>query len=196
MRPAPRNGEILARDRTLSLDKALLGWPFVGMPLMVLLGHSVRDGATPVDGWFQRGTGGALNSLVLLTDAGTAKTMLAAAVVVAVARRLWALVPMIIGVPLVAVLATEVLKPWFGRMKGTDLAYPSGHTTVMIVVIGMLVLAVGVRRWVLLAAAVFAVLGIVGQSVTYHYFTDAMGSVLLGSSLVCLTAGLMRRLRL
>ena len=31
------------------IDRALVGWPFVGMPLMVLLGLGVRHGATPVD---------------------------------------------------------------------------------------------------------------------------------------------------
>lgn len=164
------------------------------MPLMVLLGLGVRDGATPVDGWFQQGGGPPLGWLLLFTDAGTAKAMLIVALLVAMARRLWALVPIIVAVPVLAVLATDTLKPWFGRMKGDALAYPSGHTTVMIVVLGMLVLAVGVRTWVLAAAAVFAMLGIIGQAVTYHYFTDAIGSVLLGTSLVCIAAVLVRRL--
>lgn len=165
------------------------------MPLMVLLGLSVRNGATPVDGWFQQGYGGPLNWLLVFTDVGTAKVMLVLAVGVALARRLWALVPVIIGVPVLAVLATQMLKPWFGRMKGEALAYPSGHTTVMVVVLGMLVLAIGARWWVLTAAAVFAALGIIGQAVTYHYFTDAMGSVLLGTSLVCITAVAVRTAR-
>ncbi len=163
------------------------------MPLMVLLGLGVRNGATPVDGWFQQGGGSPLGWLLMFTDAGTAKTLMIVAMTVAVARRLWALVPLIVAVPLLAVLATQTLKPWFGRMKGDALAYPSGHTTVMIVVLGMLVLAVGVRTWVLAAAAVFAGLGIVGQAVTYHYFTDAVGSVLLGTSLVCVAALILRR---
>ena len=160
---------------------------------MVLLGMGVRSGATPVDGWFQQGGGSPLGWLLMFTDAGTATTLMIVAMIVAVARRLWALVPLIVAVPLLAVLATQTLKPWFGRMKGDALAYPSGHTTVMIVVLGMLVLAVGVRTWVLLAAAAFAGLGIVGQAVTYHYFTDAVGSVLLGTSLVCVAALILRR---
>lgn len=166
----------------------LLGWPIVGMPLMVLLGLGVRTGATPIDGWFQRGYGGPLERLLVLTDAGTAQAILGAALVVALARRLWALVPMIVVVPLLAVLATDTLKPLFGRFKGDALAYPSGHTTVMVVVLGLLVLAVGVRWWLILTAVVFAMLGIVGQAVTYHYFTDAVGAVLLGTSLVCAAA--------
>lgn len=174
------------------LDRALLGWPAVGMPLMVLLGLRVRDGATPVDAWMQQVHAGSLNWLQLFTDAQTSQVLLIAAVAVSLWRRLWALVPVIVVVPLVAVAATGVLKPLFGRFKGEALTYPSGHTTVMVVVLGMLILAIGVRGWLMWAAAVFAVLGIVGQAVTYHYFTDAVGAVLLGSSLVCLAAAALR----
>jgi hypothetical protein len=56
----------------------------------------------------------------------------------------------------------------------------------------MLAPAVGLRIWVLVAAAG---LGIVGQAVTCHYFTDAIGSVLLGTSLVCMAALILRRSR-
>jgi hypothetical protein len=45
------------------------------------------------------------------------------------------------------------------------------------------------------AAVAFAALGILGQAVTYHYFTDAVGSVLLGTSLVCVAAVVFRSLR-
>ena len=110
-------------------------------------------------------------------------------------RRMWALVPVIVVVPIVAVWAARALKPIFGRLKDEGLAYPSGHTTAMVAVLGMLILAIGVRRWLLWAAAVFAGLGILGQAVTYHYFTDAVGALLLGTSLVCLTAAGLRRLR-
>jgi len=69
---------------------------------------------------------------------------------------------------------------------------PSGHTTLMVVLLGMLILAVGVRRWLVWAAVLFAVLGIIGQAVTYHYLTDTVGSVLLGTSLVCLAVATLR----
>jgi hypothetical protein len=45
------------------------------------------------------------------------------------------------------------------------------------------------------AAVAFAALGILGQASTYHYFTDAVGSVLLGTSLVCVAAVILRTLR-
>jgi hypothetical protein len=40
---------------------------------------------------------------------------------------------------------------------------------------------------VILAAAV-TLLGMVGQGVTYHYFTDTVGALLLGSAVVCVVA--------
>jgi len=152
----------------------------------------VRGGATPVDAWFQQGRGGPLSSLLLFTDYRTAQALLAAAVAVSIYRRLWSLVPLIVVVPLIGVAATEALKPMFGRMKEQGLAYPSGHTTVMVVLLGMLVLAVGARRWLVWAAVAFAALGILGQACTYHHFTDALGSVLLGTSLVCIAAVILR----
>lgn len=170
----------------------LLGWPSVGMPLMVLLGLGVRDGATPVDTWMQRAQGGPLGWLLFFTDYRTAQALMVAGVVVALARRLWVLVPAVVLAPFLAAQATAILKPWFGRLKGDGLAYPSGHTTVMVVVLGMLILAAGSRRWLLWVAAAFAALGIIGQAVTYHYLTDTVGAVLLGTSLVCLTAVALR----
>lgn len=163
---------------------------------MVLLGLGVRDGATPVDAWMQQARGGPLGSLLLLTDYRTVQALLLTAVAVSLYRRMWALVPVIVVVPIVAVWAARALKPIFGRLKDEGLAYPSGHTAAMVAVLGMLILAIGVRRWLLWAVAVFAALGILGQSVTYHYFTDAVGALLLGTSLVCLTAAGLRRLRL
>lgn len=173
-------------------DRALLGWPAVGLPLMVLLGMDVRDGATPIDAWMQQAHGGPLGSLLFFTDYRTAQTLLAATVAVALFRRLWILVPLALATPLTGVLSAEALKPLFGRFKGDALAYPSGHTTVMVVALGMLILAAGARRWLIWAAIAFAALGIIGQATTYHYFTDAIGAVLLGTSIVCLVAVVLR----
>lgn len=170
-----------------------MGWPFVGMPLMVLLGLGVRDGATPVDGFFQQANGGPLHSLLFFTDPRTVSAVMLGSLAVAVFRRLWALLPLIVLAPYLGVWASQVLKPLFGRMKGDALAYPSGHTTLMVVALGMLLLAVGARRWALVAVGVFAGLGILGQATAYHYFTDSVGSLLLGTSLVCLAAAVLRR---
>jgi hypothetical protein len=162
------------------------------MPLMVLLGLGVRGGATPVDAWLQQAHGGPLSSLLVFTDHRTAQALLVGAVAVSLYRRLWSLVPLIVVVPMIGLAASSLLKPVFGRMKEQGLAYPSGHTTVMVIVLGMVILAAGARRWLLWAAAAFAALGILGQSVTYHYFTDGVGALLLGTSLVCLAAAGLR----
>jgi membrane-associated phospholipid phosphatase len=159
---------------------------------MVLLGMGVRDGATPVDAWMQQARGGPLGSLLFFTDDRTAQTLLATTVAVALLRKLWVLVPLALVTPALGVLSAETLKPLFGRFKGEALAYPSGHTTVMVVALGMLILAAGARRWLVWLAIAFAALGILGQAVTYHYFTDAMGAVLLGTSIVCLAAFVLR----
>lgn len=159
---------------------------------MVLLGLGVRGGETPMDTWLQQAGGGPLGWLLFFTDYRTAQVLVLAGVVVATLRRLWALAPLIVLVPYLGAEFARALKPLFGRLKGEGLAYPSGHTTVMIVVLGMLLLASGRRRWLVWGAVVFAALGIIGQAVTYHYFTDAVGALLLGSSLVCLTAVALR----
>ena len=169
-----------------------MGWPSVGMPLMVLLGLGVRSGATPVDAWMQQARGGPLTWLLFFTDFRTAQALMLAGVVVALYRRVWVLVPAVILAPYLGAELVRVLKPLFGRFKEDGLAYPSGHTTVMVVVLGMLILAAGLRRWLMWIAAGFVTLGIIGQAVTYHYFTDAVGAVLLGTSLVCLTAAAVR----
>ena len=163
--------------------------------MMVALGVGVRNGATTIDGFFQQARNSPLGWLLFFTDYRTAYTLAAVAVLTALYRRIWALVPLIGVVPYLAVHVTEVLKPWFGRMKEQGLAYPSGHTTMIIAVLGMLVLASGARRWVVAAAVVFAGLGMLGQAVTYHYFTDTLGGLLLSTSLVCPAAVVLRRLR-
>ena len=53
-----------------------MGWPLVGMPLMVLLGLGVRDGATPLDGFFQQAHGGPLNWMLFFTDVRSSKMLL------------------------------------------------------------------------------------------------------------------------
>ena len=46
---------------------------------------------------------------------------------------------------------------------------------------GMLVLVAGGALWAVILAAVVSLLAMLGQGVTYHYFTDTVGAVLLGT---------------
>lgn len=163
------------------------------MPLVLSLGFAVGDGSTPVDDWFQRARGSALGALLFFTDFRTMSLVLLGAVAVALSGRRWVLAIVMMVSPVAAVWIARGLKHLFDRQKEGALAYPSGHTTLMVVVLGMVVLVLGARWWVLAGAAVWAVLGVLGQAVSYHYFTDAVGAVLLGTSVVCIAAVIVRR---
>jgi membrane-associated phospholipid phosphatase len=90
--------------------------------------------------------------------------------------------------PAVAIALVQLLKPLFDRRSDGALAYPSGHTTTMVVVIGMVVLVARCALWAVLVAVAYCLLGMIGQGVTYHYFTDTIGGVLLGTAIVCVAA--------
>ncbi len=53
---------------------------------------------------------------------------------------------------------------------------------------GMLVLVAGSAMWAVVLAGTVTLLGMVGQAVTYHYFTDTVGALLLGTAVVCVAA--------
>ena len=173
------------------MTQALKWWPAVALPLMVVLGLAVGDRSTSIDDWFNRNGWAAhpvLGRLLFFTEPLLLQLLLVAAVGLALYRRRWRLAAVVALTPLAGVVAVRVLKRLFGREREGALAYPSGHVTVMMTVLGVVVLVWGARRWLLLVAAVFAGLGTAGQALTYHYFTDTIGAVLLGSSLVILAA--------
>jgi len=158
---------------------------------MVLLGLVVGDGSTRVDDSFVRHGWSAhpvLGELLFFTEPLLLQILLIAAFGTALYRRRWRLAAVVAVTPLAGVVTVRVLKRLFGREREGAPAYPSGHVTVLMTVLGMVVLVWGVRRWLLVAVAAFAVLGTLGQAVTYHYFTDTIGAVLLGSSLVAVAA--------
>jgi membrane-associated phospholipid phosphatase len=90
--------------------------------------------------------------------------------------------------PLVAMGLARVLKPVFGRERGPVFAYPSGHTATLVAVMGMVVLAAGAALWVVLIAIAYSLLGMLGVGVSFHYFTDTVGGLLLGTTIVCVAA--------
>ncbi|MCV7345195.1 PA-phosphatase [Mycolicibacterium rhodesiae] len=158
---------------------------------MMLLGWAVGKGSTALDDWFQLANGSGLGRLLFFTDQRTMAVILVGVLALAAYRRRWPLVVAVAVSPVAAVILSRLFKEMFGRQKGGAVAYPSGHTTLMGVVIGMLLLVVGARLYVGVVATVWVLLGMLGQAVTYHYFTDAVGGLLLGSAIVCLAAAIL-----
>lgn len=172
---------------------AIRWWPLVGLSAVFLLGLVVGRRSTPLDDWFS--TTGELHPdlgyLLFFTDPPVIAALLAVALLTALWRRRWRLAVAVVATPAVALVLMRVLKRVFGRTKGDDpetLAYPSGHVTVTVAVLGMVVIVVGARLWAVVAASVAAVLAAAGQSFTYHYFTDTIGALLLATSVVCVAA--------
>jgi membrane-associated phospholipid phosphatase len=155
---------------------------------MVALGLAVRSGSTPVDDWFHRYGHSPARWLLFFTDPRVLALVVLATLIVAVYRPDWRLAIATLVCPLLAMGLARLFKPLFGREKSGAFAYPSGHTTTMVVVVGMVVLATGVALWAVLVAILFGLLGMIGQGVTYHYFTDTVGGVLLGTAIVCVAA--------
>jgi membrane-associated phospholipid phosphatase len=163
-------------------------WPPIAVAAMVALGLAVRSGSTQMDDWFHRYGYSPARWLLFFSDPRVLALVVLATLIVAVYRTDWRLAIATLVCPLLAMGLARLLKPLFGREKAGAFAYPSGHTTTMVVVVGMVVLATGVALWAVLVAIPFALLGMIGQGVTYHYFTDTVGGVLLGTAIVCVAA--------
>ena len=175
----------------MTTEKFVRWWPAVGLVTMAVLGWTVGKASTPVDDVFQqagRDTRPYCGGLLFCTDPRTLLAMLAIAVAIALWRRRWSIAVAMALCPLAALVIERFVKPLFGRHKGGALAYPSGHTTLMVTVVGMIVVAAGAVLWSRVLAGIFVPAGMLGQAFTYHYFTDTVGALLFGSSLVCLAA--------
>jgi membrane-associated phospholipid phosphatase len=164
-------------------------WPPFGVVAMLLLGWTVGRHSTALDDWFQSHRDSRAHWLLLLMDARLIGVVLVASVAVAVSRRRWDLTAAVVLAPAAALVLARLFKQLFERQKGIGaFAYPSGHTTVAVVVLGMAVLIAGVAWWAVLVAVAYCVLGMVGLGVSYHYFTDTIGGLLLGTAIVCVAA--------
>jgi membrane-associated phospholipid phosphatase len=163
-------------------------WPPIAVAAMLALGWVVRYGPIEVDDWFLRFGQSPARWLLFFSDARVLAVLAAGTLLVGIYQRRRRLSVVAVVSPLVAIALPQLLKPLVDRKNDGVLTYPSGHTTTMVVVLGMIVLAAGAALWSVLVAVVWCILGIVGQSVGYHYFTDTIGALLLGSAIVCVGA--------
>jgi membrane-associated phospholipid phosphatase len=154
---------------------------------MVGLGVGVRHGSTPFDDWFHQ-HGRQVRFLALFVNPWVLASVALATIAVALYRRRYRLAVAAAVCPLVAMGLARVLKPLFGRERGPVFAYPSGHTATLFAVMGMVVLVAGAALWVVLIAVAYSLLGMLGVGVSFHYFTDTVGGLLLGTSIVCVAA--------
>jgi membrane-associated phospholipid phosphatase len=167
-------------------------WPPVAVTAMLLLGWAVGKQSTDVDDWFLQHRHSPAQWLLFFTDPRVLALVLAACVSLALYRRRWRLAVVALVAPPVAVVLERLLKQVFDRQMDGALAYPSGHTTLMVVVLGIAVLAAGAALWAVLLVVTAVILGMIGQAVTYHYFTDTVGGLLLGTAIVCVAAHIAR----
>ncbi|MEW2481997.1 PA-phosphatase [Mycobacterium sp. NPDC049093] len=166
-------------------------WPLVGLTAMVLLGWAVRAGPVPIDDWFQQigaELGSYRDAFLVFSKPLLVTAALLVGIVVALRQHRKRLALAMVVSPLVAITVVRVIKPIFGREKGGALAYPSGHTTFVVAVTSLLVLLAGMRLWALVVAVCVVLLAMFGLSMTFHYFTDTIGGVLLGTSVVGVAA--------
>lgn len=172
-------------------------WPPMGLVAMLALGWAVGLGSTPIDGWFLRlgrEMGRDRHWFLIFTDWRLLGVVLVVSLAVLVSRRQrWQAAALAVS-PLAAVALAQLLKRLFGRDKGGGLAYPSGHVTFLVVVMCVLVVAAGGAVWAVSVAVAVSMLGMFGQAINYHYFTDTIGAALLATSVVCVALTSQRHL--
>ena len=122
-------------------------WPPIAVAAMSLLGISVGRTSTPVDDWFHQFGHGPAKWLLFFTDPRVLAVVVAGCLVVALYQRRWRLAVVTALSPPVAIVLAQLSKRLFGRQNDGALAYPSGHTTTMVVVVGMVVLVAGGALW-------------------------------------------------
>jgi hypothetical protein len=181
----------------MSVVRVIRWWPPVGVLAMLALGWVVGKGSTAVDDWFVQDAhdlfGEYPSRLLVLTDWWLLGPVLAVCVMAALYRRQWRLAVVTLLSPFAAIGIGEAFKRLFERHKGGALAYPSGHMTVVVIVMGMVVLVAGGRVWAVAIAVTVGLLAMLGLACTYHYLTDTIGAVLLTTAIVCIAAQLAGR---
>jgi hypothetical protein len=160
---------------------------------MILLGLAVGKGSTSFDDWFDKLGHTPVRFLAYLANPLVLAAVGLSVVGVALYRRWWLFAAAALVFPVVGYLLVQVIKPWFGRAKDDGLAYPSGHITMTTVVLGFFVLIAGGALWAVLIGVSYVALAMLGVGSTFHYFTDTVGAMLLGTAIVCVAALVCRR---
>ncbi len=119
---------------------------------MVVLGLAVGKSSTGLDEWFHQFRRSPARELLVFTDPRLLTVVLAVGVAVALYLRRWRLVLVMVASPLVGIVLARLLKQMFGRENDGAFAYPSGHTTAAVIVMGMIVLVAGGALWAVLVA--------------------------------------------
>jgi hypothetical protein len=163
-------------------------WPPIALAAMMLLGWAVGTRSTSVDDWFHQYRHSPAKWLLFFTDPRVLAVLLVGCLGVSLYQRRWRLAVVTVLSPPIGIALVQLFKRLFGRESDGVLAYPSGHATTMVVVMGMVVLVARVAKWAVLVAVAVCLLGMIGQGVTYHYFTDTVGALLLGTSIVSVAA--------
>lgn len=121
-----------------------------------------------------------------ITDPPLLVAVLALVAVIAIVRRRWDVLALVVVAPPISVVLTEfVLKPLVGRHSGDSLAYPSGHETGLgsvVCVLAVLLIGSSIRvvykATGLIALGLLLVIGAIGLvGAFYHYATDIIGAV-------------------
>jgi membrane-associated phospholipid phosphatase len=155
---------------------------------MVALGLAVGKGSTSLDDWFDEFGHTPVRFLTYLANPLSLAAVGLTVVGVALYRRWWRFAAVALAFPAAAYLLVQVIKPLFGRTQGDGLAYPSGHITMTTVVLGFVVLITGGAMWAVLTGISYVALAMLGVGSTFHYFTDTVGGMLLGTAIVCVAA--------
>jgi hypothetical protein len=157
------------------MRKAVRLWPPIAVVAMVALGWAVGKGSTPVDDWFHQYRHSPARYLLFFSDPRVLAVLVAGTLVVALCQRRWRLAVVAVMSAAAALGLIRLLKPLFGRQSDGALAYPSGHTVTMVVVMEILVLVAGAAVWSVLVTVAYCALGMIGQGVSYHYFFHGHG---------------------
>jgi hypothetical protein len=163
-------------------------WPPIAVAAMVVLGVAVGKHSNPLDDWFLEFRHSPVQYLLVLSKPALLAVVMMISAAVAFDRRRERLAAAVVLAPVVAWTLVQLIKGLFGRRKDGALAYPSGHVTVTVVVWGMVVVVAGAALWSVATSVAVVLLAMLGQGVTYHYMTDTVGGLILGTAIVCVVA--------